>query len=193
MKQLTSILFLMLFCTACTKDNLDEYEDLELPEITQSGQHTFGFQLDDEVWINFGQKCTVAPSQCRENLTGTFYETDGALKINADRVLRDNNQFVSSSTIDISLETDFRGVGLYSSDLNDQIAASYIISVDSSYILPEINPKFEVTITRLDLDAKILSGVFTGILFLRDDLSNQSTSLTDSIRIENGRFDIRLK
>lgn len=193
MKQFTSFLFLVLFCTACDKDNLADYENLELPEITQSGQHTFGFTLDDQLWVNFGQKCTVVPSQCRENLEGTFFDSDGDVKIRADRVLRDNNQFVSSATIDINLKTDFRGVGSYSAALNDLSTVSYMTSIDSSYILPENNPNFVVTITRLDLDARILSGEFSGTLFFRDDLSNQSTSLTDSIRIENGRFDIRLK
>jgi hypothetical protein len=33
MKQLTSFLFLALFCTACYKDNLDEYKNVELPDI----------------------------------------------------------------------------------------------------------------------------------------------------------------
>lgn len=193
MKQLTGFLLLALICTACYKDNLDEYENLELPEITQSGQHTFGFQLNDEVWVNFGQKCTVVPSQCRENLTGIFYESDGDLNISADRVLRDNNQFVSSTTLIINLKTDFRGVGSYSAALDDLHNVNYLITADSSYMLPENNPNFVVNITRLDLNAKILSGEFSGTLFLRNDVSNQSTSPTDSIRIEDGRFDIRLK
>lgn len=193
MKQFTSILLLALFCTACFKDNADEYQQLELPAKTQSGLHTFGFLLNDKVWVNFGQRCTIVPSQCRENLSGIFYESDGDIQIRADRVLRDNNQFVSNASIDINLKTDFRGEGTYGTVLNDRITASYLISVDSSYILPENNPNFIVNITRLDLDAKILSGEFSGTLFFRDDLSNQSTSATDSIRIENGRFDILLK
>jgi hypothetical protein len=193
MKQLTSILFLMLFCTACTKDNLDEYENLELPEITQSGQHTFGFLLNDDVWVNFGERCSVVPAQCRENLKGFFFESDGDIQISADRVLRDNNQFVSSTSLIIYLKTDFRGLGSYSTALGDLLNVNYLVTEDSIYILPENNPNFVVNITRLDLDAKILSGEFSGTLFHRDNLSNQSTSPTDSIRIEDGRFDIRLK
>ncbi len=193
MKQFTCVLLLALFCTACFKDNVDEYEQLELPAKTQSGLHTFGFLLNDEVWVNFGERCTIVPSQCRENLEGIYFESDGDIQIRADRVLRDNNQFVSNASIDINLKTAFRGVGSYSAALNDLNTVSYNITVDSSYILPENNPNFIINITRLDLDAKILSGEFSGTLFFRDDLSNQSTSATDSIRIENGRFDILLK
>jgi hypothetical protein len=61
------------------------------------------------------------------------------------------------------------------------------------YVLPKTNPGFRIKITKLDTVSNIMSGEFSGTVFKRIDYTNFATSLTDSININDGRFDIKLK
>ena len=192
--------FVVSFCMfslvqSCKKD--DTKINFTLPEKTQIGQNTLGFLLNSSVWTNYGQVCLPFAGGCRDNLSGIYYENDGDILINADRVIKQDGRLVSSSSIEITLNTNFRGIGNYSTSTNDTISFVYIYNTasnfDSMYILPQTNPTFNIKITKLDTINKILSGEFSGKVFKRIDYTNYTTSLTDSIRVDDGRFDIKLK
>ncbi len=191
----TIYLCLVFLVQSCKKD--DTLINFSLPPKTQTGQNTFGFLLNSSVWTNYGQVCFPFAGGCRDNLSGIFYNNDGDILINADRVIKKDGKFVSSGSIEITLKTNFRGVGNYSTTTNDTISFAYVYKTtsnfDSMYILPQSNPIFNIKITRLDTINKILSGEFSGKVFKRIDYTNYTTSLTDSANIDDGRFDIKLK
>ena len=189
------ILIVTITLYSCRKD--DTQAIFNLPQQTQSGENTFGLLLNNSVWTNYGQVCFPFAGGCRENLKGIFYKNDGDLLINADRVIYKDGSRVTSESFEINLMTKFRGTGTYSTSTNDTISIAYYFKttspIDTMYILPKTNPKFSIRITRLDTINNIISGEFSGNLFKRIDYSNYNTSLTDSINIKDGRFDIKLK
>jgi hypothetical protein len=181
--------------TSCKKDNTGVI--FTLPEKTQTGQNTFGFLFNSFIWTNYGQVCFPFAGGCRDNLRGFFYKTDGDILINADRVLYKDGNLFSSESIEIILKTKFNGIRTYSTLTNDTLSIAYSYktntNIDTMYILPQTNPTFNIKITKIDTTNHILSGEFSGKIFKRIDYTNFTTSLTDSININNGRFDIKLK
>jgi hypothetical protein len=195
MKKLLAIGIIIISLTSCRKDATEAA--FALPQTTQTGQNTFGFLLNTSVWTNYGQVCFPFAGGCRDNLSGIFYKNDGDILINTDRVIYKNGNLVSSESIEIYLRTKFSGVRTYSTLTNDTISIAYFYnkrsSPDSMYVLPKTNPGFRVKITKLDTVSNIMSGEFSGTVFKRIDYTNFATSLTDSININDGRFDIKLK
>ena len=179
---------------SCRKD--DTGVVLTLPARTQTGQHSFGFLLNSEVWTNYGKVCFLTTG-CRENLDGIYYTNDGDVHLRADKVLYKNNSFSSEENIDLYLSTGFRGTGSYSITNGDTIMAAYRHTVqgqpDVTYLLSSQNPSFTITLDRIDPANKILSGTFSGKLFKQVNSSSTATSTTDSLVITDGRFDIKVK
>ena len=173
-----------------------EYKEtvFTLPQKTQSGLHTFGFLLNAEVWVNYGQVCTFYG--CTDNLKGRYYPSDGDISISADKVLYERGVRDIHEGFGFSLSTNFRGIGTYSTATNDTLEVAYSYSnvgqPEIYYRLSRLNPEFVVRITKIDQLNKILSGEFSGKLFKRDLFAN-TISTTDSIMINEGRFDIKIK
>lgn len=186
---------LPLLFSSCIKD--DTGLTLALPAKTQSGQHTFGFLFNTEVWINYGKVCFPFAGGCRENLKGRYYPNDGDISITADKVLYKNNVWNTQENIELDLSTNFRGASTYSTLTNDTIGVAYSFSTprqpDKTYLLSASNPVFTIVITKIDLLSKTMSGEFSGKLFRRISEESFATSTTDSIVLTEGRFDIRLK
>lgn len=191
--RLVLFLALTLLLSSCIKD--DTGLTLVLPAKTQSGQHTFGFRLNSAVWTNFGKVCFPFAGGCRENLFGIYYSNDGDIQITADKVFYKNNVRNTVENIALNLSTNFRGARTYSTLTNDSLGFAYFVSEvgqpDKTYLLSESNPVFTVVITRIDPVAKIMSGEFSGKLFRRISEASAATSTTDSIIINDGRFDIK--
>lgn len=185
----------MLGFISCKKD--DTGIILSLPAKTQSGQNTFGFLLNSSVWTNYGQVCFPFAGGCRENLSGIYYTSDGDIHIRADKVLYKNGSWNTNENIDLNLSTNFRGIGTYSTLSNDTIGVGYWFSeqgqTKKTYLLSQVNPTFTIRVTKVDTIPKILSGEFSGKLFRRLSDTSFATSLTDSIIINDGRFDIKLQ
>lgn len=188
-------LLLTLGFISCKKD--DTGIILSLPPKTQSGQNTFGFLLNSSVWTNYGQVCFPFAGGCSENLSGTYYTSDGDIHIRADKVLKKNGSWNTIENLDLNLSTSFRGIRTYSTISNDTIGVVYWFSeqgqTKKTYLLSLVNPTFTVKVTKIDTVLKILSGEFSGKLFKRLSNSSFATSLTDSIIISDGRFDIKLQ
>ncbi len=186
---------LAVLINSCKKD--DTGVTLSLPAKTQSGQHTFGFRLNSAVWTNYGKVCFPFAGGCRENLNGRYYPSDGDISITADKVLYKNNVWNTQENIGLSLSTNFRGAGTYSTLTKDTIGVAYSFSEirqpDKTYFLSASNPVFTIVITKIDSVSKTMSGEFSGKLFRRISEESFVTSTTDSIVISDGRFDIRFK
>ncbi len=180
---------------SCKKD--DTGIDLSLPLKTQTGRNTFGFLLNSQVWINYGQVCFPFAGGCRENLSGFYYSSDGDIHLNADKVLYKNGSWSTNESIDLNLTTNFRSIGTYSTLTNDTIGVAYWYSErgqpKKTYLLSQTIPTFSIAVIKIDTVNDILAGEFSGKLFRRISDTSFATSTTDSIIIENGRFDIRLK
>lgn len=180
---------------SCKKD--DTQIILSLPAKTQSGQNTFGFLLNSSVWTNYGQVCFPFAGGCSENLSGIYYTSDGNIHLRADKVLYKNGSWNTIENIDFTLVTNFRGIRTYSTLSNDTIGVGYWFSergqTKKTYLLSQANPTFTITVTKIDTTLKILSGEFSGKLFRRLSDTSFATSLTDSIIIHDGRFDIKSK
>lgn len=178
---------------SCKKD--DTGVNFSLPEKTQSGQNTFGFLLNSAVWRNYGQVCFPFAGGCRENLSGLYYRSDGDINIWADKVLFKNGSWNTIENFNINFSTNFRGSGTYSTLTNDTLGITYFFSErgipKKTYLLSQTNPTFAITITKIDTTGKILSGEFYGKLFRRLSDSSFATSITDSIIVNDGRFDIK--
>ena len=134
---------------------------------------------------------------CRENLTGTYYTSDGDIHITADKVLYKNSSWNTKENIDFTLTTNFQGARTYSTFTNDIIGIGYWFSEqgqpDKTYLLSQTNPFFNIRITKIDTVTKIMPGEFSGRLFRRISDASFATSTTDSIILNDGRFDIRFK
>ncbi|SKA03387.1 hypothetical protein [Sediminibacterium ginsengisoli] len=190
-------LYIVLFCCsllACRKD--DTGVVLTMPAKTQTGQHTFGFLLNSEVWTNYNKVCFLTTG-CRENLDGIYYTNDGDVHVRADKVLHKNSGLSSTESIDLYLNTRFRGTGTYSIANGDTLMISYrrseTGSQDVTYLLSSLNPSFTITLDRIDPANKILSGTFSGKLFKQMNSASAATSATDSLMVTDGRFDIKVK
>jgi len=188
------ILFLIsLLIISCKKD--DTGVQFSMPDKTQTGRNTFGCLLNNAVWINYGQVCFLFAGGCRENLRGRFYENDGDILVDADRVLYKDNSWNTSENIGINLSTGFRGTREYNTLNHDSIIVGYTFSEKlkspQSYLLSQTHPDFSVNITRIDTVQNILSGGFSGVLFRRISDTSFAVSQTDSIIIKDGRFDIK--
>ena len=187
------LLVCLLFGPACKKD--DTGITLTLPAKTQSGKNSFGFLLNNAVWTNYGQVCFPFAGGCRENLIGRFYHNDGVAHVSADKVLKKNGSWHTIESIGLELATNFQGPKKYSTTTNDVIGVAYFLSEQGkeeiSYLLSATNPVFTITLLKVDTVNHILSGEFSGTVFRRISESSAETSATDSIVINDGRFDIK--
>jgi hypothetical protein len=189
-KYLLPIIALILL-SGCTKDETGIV--FNLPPITQSGANSFGFKLNNEVWINYGQRCFLFSAPCQDNLYASLYRNDATLEIQADQTYKSNDT-VRSSSFYVLLNTGSR-TGSFTLP-PDSVKILYSAGkqlFEKDYATPAFNNRFNVTISKLDTLNNIVSGTFSGTLFRRTDPTNPSiTSPNDSIQIKEGRFDARL-
>jgi hypothetical protein len=196
MKRVIGIACLLLLgLYSCRKDDTETV--FSLPEKSQSGRKTFGFLLNTSVWVNFGQVCFPFAGGCRENLSGIYNTSNGAIQIFADKVIHENGSWKTIETIELNLATKLQGTKTYSTLHQDEMSVGYSYSekgqLQKSYFLPAGNPSFTLTVTKIDTVRGILSGEFSGKLFRRLSDTTFNTSLTDSIILRDGRFDLQLK
>ena len=182
----------MAICS-CLKD--DSEVVFALPPKTQTGQNVLGFMLDESVWTNHNRVCFPFAGGCRDNVTA-FYR-NGDMEIQADRVIFKKGSRKSTETLSFSWSTDFRGLVNYSTFSNDTIGVVYSFSEpgqpEKNYTLSPQHPNFSIRLNRLDTINKIVSGEFFGTLYSKALDTTNAISLTDSIVIQSGRFDIKLR
>lgn len=173
---LLAILSISLLLTACKK------EVTELPADTQTGANTFGAKINGEFWKPQG----FGPISANNLLEARMVGND--LVINA-------RNFASSPN---ETEFEIRVIGVIDPGvylLNSTVAHPSFDASYAYYIKRNLTPKNEwitsststgsVTITKIDLVAKIVSGTFQ---FNALNLYNTP----EPIAVTEGRFDIKL-
>lgn len=185
MIQANKLLMLLfpLILLSCKRENVP---DLSLPTITQTGQNTLGFYYNNKVWTNYGRRCTFAG--CNDNrVSAEFFKQS-----NGDFILSVAAAYtVSSQIIDQYFgftTTNITKTGIYALDSSQGHHILYVANrYSQSYkdYKNRVPNKFVLTITRFDTTSKIIAGTFNGVLYNRTDLS-------DSVLIQEGRFDAQL-
>ena len=184
MKQNNKLLLLILFFAihSCKKEGTP---NVALPAITQNGQNTLGFNLDNKVWSNYGKRCTGLGG-CKENKVSAYLykelNGDFNLEISAGYNTKTIDQVFYISTKNIISTGTFN----IDSSLNQHIAffANQSAPFLQQYKNRQPNKCF-LTFTTFDTTNKIIAGVFNATLY-------NSINLNDSVKIENGRFDAKL-
>lgn len=192
MRSASFVLFLMFTLSACLKESSPS--NFTLPEATRAGLNTLGFEYDAGVFVNYGKVCFITIG-CKENTDADFYTNDGQVRVQADRVLKQNGSLVSREGFAIYVETGFRGVRVYDSQKGDLLSMAYDIEKGgqtTTYMLDPQDPVSMVTLTRVDSAAGILSGSFSARLFRRTAVGFD-VDPSDSFVVRNGRFDIKYK
>lgn len=180
-------LIFALLISICSCD--DEIPNLKLPDKTQEGLNTLGFIIDDKVWTNYGTRCTYAG--CEENkVTATLDRYRIDTKDHFELILyagytirgREIDQSFLISCIDITesgiynLDNDIDNKMIFTASLYNQSFKEYINTIS-------INATLQIT--KFDTINNIVSGEFEGLL-------ENPISLSQKVKIEKGRFDIKL-
>ena len=155
----------------------------ELPAATQIGANTFGAKVDGKFWVPQGFGPFPANDILIARMTGTTH-----LQINAKNFASSPNE----TEFEI-LVTGITGPGTYQLNNNVSLPASTSYGY---YVKRNFTPENEwltsstntgsVTITRLDIAARIVSGTFQ---FNAMNIYNTPQLLT----VTEGRFDLKLQ
>lgn len=171
-----------LLAASCKKNKVpDTRTELEkLPPITQTGANTFGCLVDGKAWLPNGSKPQTGGPNIQVYVDPTFQ--GGAFYITGHQY----NNFQSQVTFGSGGCT---GGGLFDIALPLQ-AVSYtrfLNTVNTCEFSSSNSGSFRrgfFNISRYDLTNGIFSGTF--------ELTIKSQSCGDTIRITNGRFDVKL-
>ncbi len=159
--------FLMLVnANGCSDDNV-------LPAQTEEGLNTFGCLVNGKLWLPEGKRM--------DRILNVSYGPSfmgGAFSLNVRRLKNDQDkEFMSLFSRDIDKE------GNYLLNNPSIAAATYTSNVCSYDRDSTVYREGMLTITRLDLEAQIISGTFEFIL---------AKSNCDTIRVTQGRFDMKI-
>ncbi|RSK37575.1 hypothetical protein [Hymenobacter metallilatus] len=181
MKLIRSPLYLALAlltqCSSC-KDH-DPSPEQQLPPATQTGANTFGCLINGQAYLPAGYDGT--------SNYAVLYDpgyNGGTLDIRTYNAAGNNDQYLSVSSDGVnqvrtySMNGSSSSVGFYFRDAAHSTSCALINTSDNS-----IYRKGSLTITRLDLQAGIISGTFEAKL---------AKPGCDTVRITQGRFDKKL-
>jgi hypothetical protein len=194
MKTLFAVLVVSLvFMAGCSNsyDNIAESKQITLPPISESGQGTFGFMLDNSVWTVFGA------SEGRVGW-GKKIWFDNELHLTYDRTgtpgenpvqLQGRMTIVQKGMVlkDVEALLTFLPAPPYVQHyiLSGESSSTFIIehhTLRKTYYITDRYP-FELEITAFDLGTKICSGRFSGVVY----------NGADSLIVDDGRFDVLLR
>ena len=185
MKNIITIAALILLCAASCKKSkpITALTELEkLPPITQTGANTFGCLVDGKAWLPNGSKPQTGGSNIQVYVDPTFQ--GGRFSITGNNY-NEPNQYISIGSFKcisagfFDFDSSYNGVQFY----RNRLGSNY---VDYSTNDIGIFKKGFINITKYDLTTGIFSGTFEGKLF------KVNGSYGDTIKITNGRFDVKL-
>ncbi|MBN8682018.1 MAG: hypothetical protein J0L99_05180 [Chitinophagales bacterium] len=175
------ILFLAaLSFSACEKEKTPPTELEKLPAATQEGKNTFGCLVDGKAWTpKWGGLLKPALTPHYNNILGSFgivavrydgSEIENVLNLSGEglSILETGNYSLSFEETSFSLKSE---------------TCSTPGPVKNGRIL--INQNGTIQITRLDVSTGIISGTF--------EFDAVSETCQDTVRITDGRFDIKYK
>ena len=169
---LTLPLALLLGCKKDAPDPVDQ-----LPPATQTGANTFGCLVNGQAWTPQGNDGS-------SNYTVSYDPSyrDGTLSVAAYRISEKGKQHQTVGVNSDSLRTngpfELKTLGRHGAAFIDQGTRCYYYSQDASTYC-----RGTLAITRLDLQAGIVSGTFAFTLYKPG---------CDSVRVTQGRFDKKL-
>ncbi len=176
-----------LFClsmAACKKqnNNTPQTELEKLPPITQTGANTFGCLVNGVAYLPNGRKPQNGGPNIEIYVDPTFQ--GGRLGITGHKY-NEPNQFIGVGLFRCT------STGYYSLDsIQQSIQFSKFVPgsqfIDFSTTDIGIYKKGFINVTRYDLTNGIFSGIFEATVFKQD------STLGDTIKITNGRFDVKL-
>ena len=187
MKNKTLLLYaaiLLCFCFAQCKKTKDipKTELEKLPPITQTGANTFGCLVDGVAWLPNGTKPQNGGPNIQVYVDPTFQ--GGAFYITGHKY-QTPSELISIGSGNC---TNF---GLFNL-INNVNAASYsktILGSTACFLSSDDFGTFKygfLNITRYDLASNVFSGTFEFKLY------NSQSLCGDTIRVTNGRFDVKL-
>ena len=185
---LTLLLVIPLLWSGCdwfSKDDGLEIEPINwdteetLPEITTTGENTFGCLVNGEVWRPKGGPHFGLDAQ----LSFSYHEPSGGLFISASRRLGQNDSSYDTYQR-IGINATFKGVSHRDSIRQCMFADINRCSSGNGnpMILDSLYTNV-IDVIFLDTDRNIISGTFD-FLFIKE-------SCQDTIRVTDGRFDIK--
>jgi hypothetical protein len=175
----------ILLATACV---LLSGCDEKLPEPTQTGAYTFGCKVNEKNWIADGRKGFMAPKAMEGGIYSVGYGSNQKLVIDI-RAYKSNREIV-----EFYVASDKPGT--YKLDNDTKKPASAPLDPGSyggfSSAEADLSPEYvtsskhtgEITITKVDRAADIISGTFH---FTAVDVKGNLVEVTD------GRFDFKRK
>ena len=187
---LCSAVFLMLL-PSCIKDK--DYKPT-LPGITTSGANTMGFIYDESsIWTSLNRSIDLfGPPQYTPFASCTlqyYQDSSASFDIRGDMYLKTKKGTVTdNSNFEIDLN---KAVFTNKTYLFDTINVSRVIFennlVNKTYY--NIPNTFTLTVTNIDTSKEIISGLFSGTLYHFNN--NNGYNVDDSLKIHEGRFDIK--
>lgn len=166
------ILCVLLLCFSCKKEEENEV----LPQLTNTGVGSFGFLLNNEVWLPRQLRFPLFPPPSK--LDCSYFPESGRLHISARREYNDSIKYE-----DIYLEVySIFHAGQY--PFNNNSVSFYRVFSDKTSELYDENDFLtgNCEITFIDTTTKIISGTFA-ISFLK--------TTNKSINVKNGIFDLK--
>lgn len=180
------LLILLMSCTllACRKE---EPVELNLPPATNTGKNTLGFLLHDQVWTNYGRRCTLAG--CKDNtVTATLHrQVDGNLFLEVSANLTRRRDTLDQAFSFFLQNVSSTGTFIMDSSLQREMVfvANRYAHLYREYKNLHANACL-LTIDKFDTVARIISGTFQAVLF-------NPANHQDNIVISDGRFDAHLQ
>ena len=179
------VAILLCFCFAhCKKTKTDiPLTELEkLPPITQTGANTFGCLVDGVAWLPNGNRPQNGGPNIQVYVDPTFQ--GGRFSITGNKY-NEQNQYIGIGSFRCTTS------GLYNFDSSFNGLQFYRNIPNSNYVDYSTNDfgiykKGFINITKYDLSTGIFSGTFEGRLY------KLNGSYGDTIKITNGRFDVKL-
>ena len=192
MRYIIFAILVLIITISCKKER--EYV-VVLPEESTTGQNTLGFLLNgSSVWssIEHGTFWLYNKPDDIPNATATlFHESSGNknLQLSGAMAIKNNSSVViSNSSFQVAIQNYNLGTGNFYFDTSR--LSSWVVfhdGITSKYYNNYTNSNFSVQINKIDTIQKIVSGTFSGNLYRKN---GTTFSLSDSISIQQGRFDI---
>ncbi len=174
--------FVIILCSSqCKKNKTTSLTELEkLPPITQTGANTFGCLVDGVAWLPNGRK----PQNGGPNIQvyvdptfqgGAFYVTGHQYNNFQSKISFGSGGCTTGGLFDISLPLQAIDYNRFNGTVN---TCAFSSSDNGTFRKGFFN------ISRYDLSTGIFSGTF--------EFTIKSQACGDTIRITNGRFDVKL-
>lgn len=206
MKHVLPSLFVLLLCS-CKKDGYDNAssgKDISLPPYTETGKGSFGFLMDTTIFTIYGahhETSAFFPGTWVRNTAITGYNTSasshqpvftvgGALSIIRQNTIVKEYRATLSFTPDVAFPLKTYKLSGF---LQSPFSGSFYVQKQfenggSTGVLLIASDNNPVTLNLLKFDTvgRICSGRFSGTLH------DAYGSLSDSVVIKDGRFDVRI-